>query len=109
MAYLCNRKAIETMDRYEGVTAGHYKQTRVTVESRSSARVSAITYVAGEDFVCTPGRPAAIYLHKIISGARHHLLPADYIEQIEALAAVCAAATCSQPSAASPQFTNVSS
>lgn len=86
VAYLCNRKAIETMDCYEGVDGGHYKQIRVTVESKAGAKLAAITYVAGEGFECAPGKPTAEYLNLIICGAKHHSLPVDYIEQIKALA-----------------------
>ena len=84
--YLCDPKAIREMDRFEGVSSGHYERISVTVESESGEKVEAITYVAGEDFVCEAGKPSPEYLHKIVSGARHHALPEVYVAKIEKLA-----------------------
>ena len=84
--YLCDPKAIEEMDRYEGVSNGHYEQISVMVKNNSGENVEAITYVAGEVFLCDPGKPKAEYLRKIVSGARHHELSDAYIKQIELLA-----------------------
>lgn len=86
VVYLCNPKAIRSMDRYEGVASGHYEQVSVKVNQVSGEPVEAITYLAGEDFVCEPGKPSVKYLGKIISGARHHALPEEYVRMIEALA-----------------------
>ena len=86
VVYLCNPKAIEEMDRFEGVASGHYERIPVTVESKPGEQVEAITYVAGDDFVCEAGKPSPEYLHKIVSGARHHSLPDEYVAQIEKLA-----------------------
>jgi len=86
--YLCDPLAIQEMDGWEGVSSGHYERIPVTVEKESGEKVEAITYVAGEDFVCDPGNPSVEYLGKIISGARHHSLPEEYVGEIESLAAV---------------------
>jgi gamma-glutamylcyclotransferase (GGCT)/AIG2-like uncharacterized protein YtfP len=86
VVYLCSPEALADMDRYEGVANGHYEQITVTVEKDSDESVQAITYVAGQDFVCEPSRPSEDYLDRIVSGARHHGLPQAYIELIEALA-----------------------
>ena len=86
VVYLCDPEAIHGMDRYEGVASGHYERILVKVDQVSGQTVEAITYVAGEDFICEPGKPSAEYLGKIISGARHHALPQQYIRMIEALA-----------------------
>jgi len=86
VVYLCNPKAIEEMDRYEGVASGHYERISVAVERQAGEKVEAITYIAGEDFVCEPGKPSKEYLLKIVSGARHHSLPDEYVAQIESLA-----------------------
>lgn len=83
--YLCNRRAIEEMDRFEGVPIGHYQRVSVEVKNDFGESFSAITYVAGEDFVCAPGKPKEEYLEKILSGARHHQLPEAYINAIELL------------------------
>lgn len=84
VAYLCNPEALDVMDSYEGVANGDYKRIQVTVEKEAGEEFEAIAYVACDDFVCEPGRPMATYLRKILSGARHHSLPADYIGQLEA-------------------------
>lgn len=85
VVYLCNPTAIQKMDRREGVANGDYEQKLVTVEKDSGEKVEAITYIAGEDFVCKPGKPTSDYLLKIIAGARHHSLPEEYIVEIEIL------------------------
>ena len=46
----------------------------------------AITYVAGSGFVCEDGKPTDAYLHRIMTGAKHHALPDEYIHSIERLA-----------------------
>ena len=86
VSYLCNPKAIQEMDRYEGVASGHYERLPLTVEKDSGEAIEAITYVAGEDFVCESGKPSSEYLLKIVRGARHHLLPEEYVDQIESVA-----------------------
>jgi AIG2-like family len=74
------------MDGYEGVASGHYERIQVVVEKDTGETAQAITYIAGEDFVCEPGKPSDEYLGKIVSGARHHALPEEYIRMIEDLA-----------------------
>jgi gamma-glutamylcyclotransferase len=86
VVYLCNPDAFREMDKREGVAGGHYKRLPVTVEHDSGEKVDAVAYVAGEMFVCDPGKPKDEYLNKIISGARHHALPEEYVMMIEALA-----------------------
>lgn len=85
VVYLCNPQAIRDMDRYEGVSSGHYERIPVTVEGETGEKIEAITYVAGDDFICEPGKPSDVYLGKIVTGARHHSLPSKYFEMIEAL------------------------
>jgi cation transport regulator ChaC len=86
VAYLCNPQAFRKMDIPEGVADGHYEHLPVTVALESGEEVEAITYVAGEDFVCEEGKPESWYLDKIVKGAKYHNLPGDYIAQIETLA-----------------------
>jgi gamma-glutamylcyclotransferase (GGCT)/AIG2-like uncharacterized protein YtfP len=84
--YLCNRAAIDEMDRYEGVDGGHYERKVIQVINDAGEKVNAITYSAGARFVCEDGRPSSQYLQRIVSGAKHHGLPEDYICGIEELA-----------------------
>jgi len=86
VAYLCNSKAMQEMDRHEGVADGDYERVPVTVVKDDGENMAAISYVAGEDFVCEAGTPRSDYLRKIISGAKHHALPEEYIAHIERLA-----------------------
>ena len=86
VAYLCSPEAFRDMDKCEGVANGHYERIPVKVNQVSGQTVEAITYVAGEDFVCQPGKPSSEYLDMIIDGARHHEIPEEYIRMIEALA-----------------------
>lgn len=84
--YLCNPAAIREMDRFEGVAGGHYRRLAVQVRKDSGETVEAITYTAGADFVCDPGKPSDDYVRRIVSGAKHHDLPSEYMERIETLA-----------------------
>jgi len=83
--YQCTHQEIEVLDRYEGVAGGHYRQVCVDVELENSEVVGAITYVAGDAFVCPEGRPSQEYLRHIVDGARKHGLPEQYVKSIEAL------------------------
>jgi gamma-glutamylcyclotransferase len=87
VAYLCDENAIAALDRCEGVSGGHYRHEGVEVVTDGGEVLHALTYVAGDDFVCAEGRPRNDYLRKILDGARHHRLPDDYIASIEALGA----------------------
>jgi cation transport regulator ChaC len=83
--YLCNPAAFRDMDDYEGVASGDYRRLPVHVIKDSGEEVDAIAYIAGDRFVSEPGKPSGEYLERIISGARHHELPEEYIERVEAL------------------------
>jgi len=72
------------LDRYEGVSGGHYKRLDVEVITSTGERIKALTYVAGEDHIVYDARPTREYLDLILDGARHHNLPEYYIRTIEA-------------------------
>jgi gamma-glutamylcyclotransferase (GGCT)/AIG2-like uncharacterized protein YtfP len=84
--YLCNRAAMREMDRFEGVSGGHYQRQAVQVIDDPGEKVAAITYVAGSKFVSEAGKPSEEYLQRILTGARHHGLPDDYVRDLEQLA-----------------------
>jgi len=87
VAYLCDEAAMTKMDEYEGVAGGHYRRQEVQVIIASvRMRLDAMTYVAGEEFLCPEGEPSSEYLDQILEGARKQGLPDDYIEQIDLLA-----------------------
>ena len=86
VAYLCNLSAMKSLDRCEGVATGHYERQSVEVTTAMGAKIQAVVYVAGKDFLIDDARPTDDYLRLIVDGARHHALPEDYIRTIEAVA-----------------------
>jgi gamma-glutamylcyclotransferase len=85
VAYLCDEPAIAALDQCEGVSHGDYRHEDVEVVTDAGEVLHALTYVAGDGFVCREGRPQSDYLQKVLDGARHHQLPEYYIEFLEAL------------------------
>jgi len=83
VAYLCRPKALMEMDKSEGVAGGHYHRKNVQVRCESGEVLEAVTYVAGERYLKSPTSPTPKYLHKIVSGARNHGLPEEYIQEIQ--------------------------
>jgi cation transport regulator ChaC len=63
-----------------------YVQQVVEVTTDLDQALSAVTFVADADNLCGEGQPPVKYLQKIISGARQHDLPQEYIRQIQSLA-----------------------
>ena len=92
--YRCNPEAMAKLDHCEGVDSGHYTREQVTAITRSGDAVPAETYIAGEGHLCEEGRPSDRYLNCILSGAKEHGLPADYIRRVEAIARPSPAAGC---------------
>jgi gamma-glutamylcyclotransferase len=85
VAYLCNQDAFERLDQFEGVRSGHYQHLPVSVVLDSGDTLNAITYVAGDAYVCEDTFPMEVYLETILVGAREHKLPEEYVGRIEAL------------------------
>jgi gamma-glutamylcyclotransferase (GGCT)/AIG2-like uncharacterized protein YtfP len=69
------------LDEVEGVGHG-YRRKGVNVAS-STATVAAITYVASPDCIDSTVRPYEWYKEHVLSGAREHGLPSDYVAMIE--------------------------
>jgi gamma-glutamylcyclotransferase (GGCT)/AIG2-like uncharacterized protein YtfP len=73
-----------TLDRCEGVAAGHYRHQRVTVTSAAGERVDALTYIPTPAWRA-PGLSAGPdYARTILRGARHWNLPESWLDQLEA-------------------------
>jgi len=87
VAYLCNPEAMNELDRFEGVPGGHYHREKVEVVTETGEKLSAVAYVAGPRPVTEEGWPSKDYLERILKGAAHHGLPAEYIREIEQRAA----------------------
>ena len=84
VVYSCDEPAMTALDRYEGVAQGCYRRVGVEVETADGERIHAEAYIAGERYVSEEGAPSTFYLGLIISGAREHDLPEQYIHWIEA-------------------------
>jgi len=85
VAYLCDEEAVATLDRFEGVSLGHYRREQVQVVTDDGDVLEALTYVAGHRFVGEEGWPLPHYLRMIVDGARDHGLPEEYIRHVEEL------------------------
>lgn len=84
--YECSESELKDLDRHEGVAGQHYTRHLVWVTTESGERLQAVTYIAGENFICENLQPTDDYLQIIISGASHHGLPTQYIDEIKEIA-----------------------
>jgi gamma-glutamylcyclotransferase len=80
--YRCEESALKLLDLFE---SGYQRQQLMVVDEQGS-EVSAVVYVALPETVIAAGRPCAAYLERIVSGARSHGLPGDYISMVMSLA-----------------------
>ncbi|RME71115.1 MAG: gamma-glutamylcyclotransferase [Planctomycetota bacterium] len=83
VVYACSEDDLRALDRYEGVSAGHYRRERVVVIAEDGRELEAITYVAEPDFVDPTLRPATWYLEAVLRGAREHGLGPEAMATIE--------------------------
>jgi len=81
--YRCDRAALERLDRYE---AGYERQEVVVIDDQG-VEMGAFIYVARPESVTAEGAPSAAYLEKMVSGARAHGLPEEYIRALATTAA----------------------
>jgi hypothetical protein len=76
------------LDEAEGVGAG-YERAMVTVIDESGRRRKVLTYLATPDYIDDNFKPYGWYKNFVVSGAREHGLPseyiAEYIQSVEAL------------------------
>ena len=82
--YKIHDSAFRNLDRFEGVPE-HYRRIEVNVTNGAGEKIAAQAYIATK--VEKGLRPAPHYLQTILEGAGEHDLPAEYIEQIKAIAA----------------------
>lgn len=78
--YEIDARSLEVLDRVEG----GYERVAVTV-MRGDEQLRAHTYVSEQ--LIEVGTPASWYLGLVVSGAREHGLPTEWIDSLEALAA----------------------
>jgi gamma-glutamylcyclotransferase (GGCT)/AIG2-like uncharacterized protein YtfP len=88
VVYECEPEDLNKLDEYEDVDGGYYRRGRVVVVTAAGERLEADVYLACEGRLSADGQPSKRYSMQIISGAREHGLPSDYIRQIEMLAGV---------------------
>ena len=86
VVYRCSPEALASLDKYEGVDGGHYRRAIVRVRCNDGDDVRAVAYIAGESFIDDSCSPSGWYLSRVLSGARHHGLPEDYVRRIQVAA-----------------------
>ena len=84
VVYRCGREALEKLDAYED----GYERQEVVVIDANGVELGAFVYVARPERVTAEAAPSAMYLQRILTGARAHGLPEEYIQVIEATALV---------------------
>jgi gamma-glutamylcyclotransferase len=81
--YRIPEAAYRALDRFEGAPE-HYRRIEVRVTAADGREIAAQVFIATK--VEKGLKPAGHYLQTIVTGAEEHALPADYIENIRAVA-----------------------
>ena len=84
VAYRLTHPEAERLDRTEGVQHGAYDRLRVDVRDGAQRWVPAFTYASTRGV--TGRKPSRRYLGLLLAGARHHGLPAEYVQKLRGLA-----------------------
>jgi cation transport regulator ChaC len=82
VVYRCSPADLEKLDRYES----GYERQPIVVSDQNGEVLPAIAYVVKPAPVANAGKPSAEYLERIITGAKQHGLPEQYVENILAIA-----------------------
>lgn len=85
--YAMNAQDKGRLDRFEGL-GRHYFGKTVWVRTTHGDDIDAFVYVANPDFVDARAVPWSWYKAFVVSGAKHHGLPADYVAGLEATVAL---------------------
>jgi hypothetical protein len=83
VAYLLTHSDADRLDRTEGVQHGAYARLGVELLDSVRAVVPAFTYHSGRG--AAGRKPSRRYLGLILTGARHHGLPTDWVSRLRAL------------------------
>ena len=75
---------LPALDGKEGVATAAYERTYVEVITTSGERVGALSYAVVRKAPTEP--PHRAYLDIILSGAREHALPVEYVGRLEQIA-----------------------
>lgn len=81
--YRIPEAAYRALDRFEGAPE-HYRRIEVRVTAADGREIAAQVFIATK--VEKGLKPASHYLQTIVTGAEEHALPAEYIENIRAVA-----------------------
>ena len=85
VAYLCGPHAMTQLDLFEGVAENCYRRESVQVTTHSDDILKCMVYI-GEAFSEEDSVSSSSYLNVILTGAKEHQLPPDYIESIRKIA-----------------------
>ncbi|MFI5316550.1 MAG: gamma-glutamylcyclotransferase [Myxococcota bacterium] len=83
VSYLLTHSDADRLDRTEGVHRGAYLRLAVELREQSGAALAAFTYHSSRGV--SGRKPSRRYLGLLLTGARHHGLPAEYVERLRAL------------------------
>lgn len=81
VVYSCSPHAMSQLDLVEGVAENCYRRELVEVTTHDGDVLSCIVYI-GEAFSVEESVPSSNYLDLILTGAKEHQLPVDYIKSI---------------------------
>jgi gamma-glutamylcyclotransferase (GGCT)/AIG2-like uncharacterized protein YtfP len=82
VVYRCSEESLVKLDGYEG----GYDRREVIVIDDDGQELTAVAYIARPECLTFESRPSAAYLRKIVTGAREHGLPEEYIETLQSRA-----------------------
>ncbi len=82
VVYRCTESDLTRLDHFEQ----GYRRELLQVTDRSGEVLEAAAYVMEHSGIGREGEPTAVYLEKIITGARRHGLPEAYIAELETVA-----------------------
>jgi gamma-glutamylcyclotransferase len=82
VVYRCSPAELERLDHFE---AG-YRRKLITVSDRHGEVLVAVAYVMRPESTANSGQPHSDYLDRIVTGARRHGLPDDYIGNLVSIA-----------------------
>lgn len=85
VAYRCSPRSMAQLDLFEGVAENCYRRESVQVATQANDILECIVYI-GEAFSAEDSVPSSSYLNLILTGAKEHQLPPDYIESIQEMA-----------------------
>jgi gamma-glutamylcyclotransferase (GGCT)/AIG2-like uncharacterized protein YtfP len=86
VVYRLGLAALRALDAFEGAPEHYERQPIWVAPVGRRAAQAAITYVARPEWVSVSGRPDPDYVQSLLSGARAHGLPDDYVTWLDALA-----------------------